>query len=179
MDPEPTPKPELDAETLAFAGRVFQYARLGHADELADLFGQGLPANLRNDKGDSLLMLAAYNGQAEAARIILAHGGDPELANDRGQTPLAGAAFKGDIAMVTLLLAQGALVDGAGDGNRTALMTAAMFNRTEMVDLLLAHGADPDLRDGTGLTAAEMAQSMGAADTPLQLAKAKRPGTSA
>ncbi len=94
MDPEPAPKPELDADTLAFAARVFQYARMGHAEDLADLFGQGLPANLRNDKGDSLLMLAAYNGQAEAARVILAHGGDPELANDRGQTPLAGAAFR-------------------------------------------------------------------------------------
>ncbi|WP_375409194.1 ankyrin repeat domain-containing protein, partial [uncultured Methylobacterium sp.] len=91
--------PALDDETLAFAGRVFQFARMGHADELSELFGQGLPANLRNDKGDSLLMLAAYNGQAETAKVILDHGGDPELANDRGQTPLAGAAFKGDVAM--------------------------------------------------------------------------------
>ncbi len=70
-------------------------------------------------------------------------------------------------------------MDGPGDGSRTALMIAAMFNRTEMVDLLLAHGADPDLRDGAGLTAAEMAQSMGATDTPGQLARAKRPGTPA
>lgn len=179
MDTETPHKPELDAETLAFAGRVFQYARLGHAEELSELFGQGLPANLCNDKGDSLLMLAAYNGQAETARVILEHGGDPELANVRGQTPLAGAAFKGDMAVAALLLAHGAAVDGTGSGTRTALMTAAMFNRTDMVDLLLAHGADPDLRDGTGLTAAEMAQSMGAADTPLQLAKAKRPDASA
>lgn len=119
----PSPdKPELDDETLAFAGRVFQYARMGHAEELAELLGQGLPANLRNDKGDSLLMLAAYNGQPEATRVILEHGGDPELSNDRGQTPLAGAAFKGEIAIARLLLAHGAAVDGTGDGTRTALM---------------------------------------------------------
>ena len=171
---DPTP-PELDDATLAFAGRVFQHARMGHAAELADLFAQGLPANLRNDKGDSLLMLAAYNGGAEAVRAILDAGGDTELANDRGQTPLAGACFKGDIAIARLLIARGAAIDGTGDGSRTALMTAAMFNRTEMVDLLLAHGADPDRRDAAGLTAAEMAQSMGAADTPAQLARAKRP----
>jgi hypothetical protein len=168
------PKPELDADTLAFAGRVFQYARMGHAGELADLFGQGLPANLRNDKGDSLLMLAAYNGQAETARVILEAGGDPELANDRGQTPLAGAAFKGDAAIAKLLLDHGARVDGIGDGTRTALMTAAMFDRTEMVDLLLAHGADPDLRDGTGKSAADMARAMGAQATPDQLDRAPR-----
>ncbi|WP_336485564.1 ankyrin repeat domain-containing protein [Methylobacterium nigriterrae] len=173
-DPD-APKPVLDAETLAFAGRVFQYARAGHAEELAALFAQGLPANLRNDKGDSLLMLAAYNGQEAATRVILEAGGDPELANDRGQTPLAGAAFKGETGIARLLLAHGARVDGTGEGGRTALMLAAMFNRTEMVDLLLAHGADPDRRDGTGQSAAEMARAMGAADTPAQVARAPRP----
>ncbi len=168
--------PALDDETVAFAGRLFQYARMGHAAELAELFGQGLPANIRNDKGDSLLMLAAYNGQAETARVILEAGGDPELPNDRGQTPLAGAAFKGDVAIATLLLVHGAAVDGTGDGSRTALMTAAMFDRTEIVDLLLAHGADPDRRDAAGQSAADMAQAMGAQNTPVQLANAKRSG---
>ncbi|WP_251982402.1 ankyrin repeat domain-containing protein, partial [Methylobacterium sp. B1] len=148
---------------------VFQYARLGHSEDLADLFGQGLPANLRNDKGDSLLMLAAYNGQADATRVILEAGGDPELANDRGQTPLAGAAFKNDLAIAQLLLQHGARVDGTGDGTRTALMTAAMFDRTEMVDLLFRHGADRDRRDASGQSAPNLARAMGAQATPAQL----------
>lgn len=171
-DPNAAP-PALDDETLAFAARLFQYARMGHAEELAELFGQGLPANLRNDKGDSLLMLAAYNGQAATARVILEAGGDPELANDRGQTPLAGAAFKGDADIVRLLLEHGAQVDGAGDGTRTALMVAAMFDRTEIVDLLLAQGADPSRRDASGMSAADMARQMGAQNTPAQLERAQ------
>ena len=126
--------------------------------------------------GDIRLMLAAYNGQAEATRVILDAGGDPELANDRGQTPLAGAAFKGDATIAKLLLDHGAQVDGIGDGTRTALMTAAMFDRTEMVDLLLAHGADPDLRDASGKSAADMARAMGAQATPDQLDQAPRKG---
>jgi uncharacterized protein len=174
MASETNTPPTLDDETLAFAARVFQYARMGHAEDLADLFGQGLPANLRNDKGDSLLMLAAYNGQADATRVILEAGGDPELANDRGQTPLAGAAFKNDLAIAQLLLQHGARVDGTGDGTRTALMTAAMFDRTEMVDLLLRHGADPDRRDASGQSAADMARAMGAQATPAQLDEAPR-----
>ncbi len=161
--------PALDDATLAFAGRVFQYARMGHAEELAELFGQGLPANLRNDKGDSLLMLAAYNGQAATVRVILEAGGDPELANDRGQTPLAGACFKGDLEIARLLIAHGAKVDGEGDGTRTALMVAAMFDRTELVALLLAHGADPARRDASGMTAADMARQMGAGAAASQL----------
>ncbi|WP_036266606.1 ankyrin repeat domain-containing protein [Methylobacterium sp. 10] len=179
MQPEATTpaesvRPELDSETLAFAGRVFHYARVGHVDELAELFAQGLPANLLNDKGDSLLMLAAYNGQVETTRLILEYGGDPELSNDRGQTPLAGAAFKGDMAIVELLLEKGADVDGVGTGTRTALMTAAMFNRTEMVELLLSKGAAPSKRDGNGQSAADLARSMNAADTPFQLEAAER-----
>ncbi|GJE78007.1 ankyrin repeat domain-containing protein [Methylorubrum suomiense] len=168
----PAASPTLDDETIAFAGRVFQYARMGHAEELAGLFAQGLPANLRNDKGDSLLMLAAYNGQAETARVVLEAGGDPELANDRGQTPLAGAAFKGEAGIVELLLDHGAAIDGAGDGSRTALMVAAMFDRVAIVERLLARGADPARRDASGMNAADLARQMGAKETPALLERA-------
>ena len=90
-----TGRPELDEDTITFAGKVFQLARLGHAPDLEELLAAGLPANLRNDKGDSLLMLAAYHGHVDAVAAIVRHGGDPALANDRGQVPLAAAAFKG------------------------------------------------------------------------------------
>jgi uncharacterized protein len=165
--------PTLDEDTIAFAGRVFGYARGGYGEELGELLAMGLPPNLRNDKGDTLLMLASYHGHAEVVRALLDHGADPEIANDRGQTPLAAAAFKGDAATVRLLLERGAAVDGSGGGDgRTALMTAAMFNRADIVALLLAHGADPSRRDARGLTAREAAEAMGAPDTPAQLARA-------
>ena len=166
--------PLLDDETLAFAARIFGYARQGRAEELAELFGQGLPANLRNDKGDSLLMLAAYHGHEAATRVILEAGGDPGLANDRGQSPFAGACFKGETGIARLLIAHGAGVEGEADGTRTPLMVAAMFDRTEIVAMLLASGADPAKRDASGLTAADIARSMGAARTPAQLDAAER-----
>ena len=167
----PSPSP-LDAETLAFAQGVFQHARMGRAQELAELLGAGLPPNLHNDKGDTLLMLASYHGHADTARRLLEHGADPELANDRGQTPLAAAAYQGDTAMVLLLLDLGADVNGSGRNGRTALMTAAMFNRTGIVELLLARGADVQARDTDSLTAETAARIMGAPDTPAQLARA-------
>jgi ankyrin repeat protein len=165
------PSRELDEDTLAFARRVFGYARGGLARELNELLAIGLPPNLRNEKGDSLLMLASYHGHADTVRVLLDRGADPDLANDRGQTPLAGAAFKGDTEVVRLLLDRGAAVDGRSDGGRTPLMVAAMFNRTAIVDLLLAHGADPEARDGAGYDAQAAAEAMGAPDTPGQLAR--------
>lgn len=168
-----TPQSSLDEDTLAFARRVFQLARTGAVAELAELLRMGLPPNLVNDKGDTLLMLASYHSHAELARLLLDHGADPERANDRGQTPLAAAAYQGDVAMVRLLLELGANPEGAGDDGRTALMTAAMFNRSRIVEILLAAGADPGRRDAKGLNAREAAQVMGASDTPAQLARAE------
>jgi ankyrin repeat protein len=163
MQNEP-PKPELDEETIAFAQRVFQHARAGQAQELEAMLRMGLPPNLRNEKGDSLLMLASYHGHVDAVRVLLAHGADPELANDRGQTPLAGAAFKGDMATIQCLLDGGADANGRNEGGKTPLMIAA----------LLARGADLQAQDAGGLTAEALASAMGAADTAGQLAKAAR-----
>ena len=171
--PDAGAPPALDAETLAFAARVFGYARGGQAELLGDLLAQGLPPNLRNERGDSLLMLACYHGHEAAARLLLDHGADPDLANDRGQTPLAGAAFKGDAGIVRLLVARGAAIDSRGEGGRTALMVAAMFNRAEIVRLLLAHGADSGLCDASGLDARTAAEIMGAPDTPGLLPRAE------
>ena len=68
--PAAAPDAQPDDETLAFAARVFDLARHGDALEMRDLLAQGLPPDLRNDKGDSLLMLSAYNGnRALRARV--------------------------------------------------------------------------------------------------------------
>jgi ankyrin repeat protein len=162
----------LDDATLDFAQRVFHYARQGASQELQHLLEMGLPPNLRNHRGDSLLMLASYHGHFDAAALLLQHGADPELRNDMGQTPLAGAAYKGDRDMAQLLLEHGAEVEGASPDGKTALMLAAMFNRTELVSLLLAHGANPHARSANGLTALDAARAMGAPDTPAQLSAA-------
>lgn len=160
----------MDAdEAAAFAAAVFDQARQGDAHMLGRLLESGVPANLRNHKGDTLLMLATYHGHLDAVRVLLRHGADPSIANDKGQLPLAGAAFKGDLGMVRLLLEHGVDPDGCGDDGRTALMMAAMFNRTEIVDYLLQQGADPRRQDVRGIDALGAAQTMGAPDTCAQL----------
>lgn len=160
----------LDAETLEFAQRIFELVRAGDAATLAPLLERGLPANLRNQKGDSLLMLASDHGHIELSRLLLAHEGDPELRNDAGQAPIASAASKGNPDMVRLLLDHGANVEGASPDGKTALMIAAMFNRIEVLKLLLDRGANPTARDDKGMTALDGAREMGAQDTAEHLA---------
>ncbi len=126
---------ELDAGTIAFAHRMFDLARSGATDELAGFVAAGLPPNMTNDKGDTLLILAAYHDHPATVAALLAHGADPHRVNDRGQTALAAAVFRRSRESVTALLAAGA--DPAG-GNPSALETAAFFDLPEMTELLRA-----------------------------------------
>jgi ankyrin repeat protein len=158
-------------EAAQFAEQVFNVARQGDAPMLDKLASSGLPVNLRNHKGDTLLMLAAYHGHLDAVQVLLKHKADPEIRNDNGQSPIAGAAFKGDLAMVKVLVEGGAEVEGSSFDGRTALMMAAMFNRTAIVDYLISQGADPRAKDANGIGALEAAKTMGAKDTTAQLEK--------
>ncbi|MFF0287140.1 ankyrin repeat domain-containing protein [Streptomyces sp. NPDC005262] len=121
-----------DPEVVELATKVFDLARRGETETLAAYVDAGVPANLTNDRGDSLLMLAAYHGHAEAVTALVGRGADPDRANDRGQTPLAGAVFKGEDAVIEALLAAGA--DPAA-GTPSALDTARMFGKADLLEL--------------------------------------------
>jgi ankyrin repeat protein len=172
QEPDDASKQGPDDEMIAFASEVFEVARRGDAAMLDALLHKGLPPNLRNDRGDTLVMLASYHGHADAVRVLLEHKADPDLRNDRGQTPIAGAAFKGFMPVIEVLLDHGADVEGASPDGRTALMIAAMFNRVELVEYLIGRGANPDARDANGVSARDAAEKMGAPDTVARLAAA-------
>jgi ankyrin repeat protein len=123
----------LDAETIDFAHRMFDLARSGTTEELIANVCAGLPANLTNDKGDTLLILAAYHRHPDTVAALLAHGADPARVNDRGQTALAAGVFRQSADIVRTLLAAGA--DPAA-GSPSATETAAFFNLPEMSALL-------------------------------------------
>ncbi|MFJ9812440.1 ankyrin repeat domain-containing protein [Streptomyces sp. NPDC101158] len=128
MSENETPDPEV----VELASKVFDLARSGDAVTLAAYLDAGVPVNLSNEKGDSLVMLAAYHGHAGAVTALLTRGADADRANDRGQTPLAGAVFKGEDAVVRALLNGGANPEA---GTPSAVDTARMFGKTELLDL--------------------------------------------
>ncbi|MCW2877956.1 MAG: hypothetical protein JWQ95_2056 [Sphaerisporangium sp.] len=119
-----------DADVEELATRLFQLARSGQTEQLCAYVDAGVPANLSNDKGDTLLMLAAYHGHADTVGALVSRGADPGRANDRGQTPLAGAVFKKEPGVVRALLDAGA---DPADGTPSAVDTAQMFGHTEFL----------------------------------------------
>ena len=133
---------ELSDEEAAFLHGVLDLAREGRTDELATVIERGVPANLTNAAGDTLLILAAYHDHPGTVRMLLDRGADPDRVNDRGQTALGAAVFRRDPESVSLLLDHGADPEA---GERSAIDVARFFELDEMA-ALLARGGSSDQR---------------------------------
>ncbi|KAI1793674.1 ankyrin [Ganoderma leucocontextum] len=133
----------LPQESLDFAHRMFDAARDNDAELLLQAVDVGLPVNLTNDKGNTLLMLAAYNGHASLVSELLTRGADGNRLNDQGQSPLAGAVFKGHDEVVRALVESGRADPRIG--TPTAIQTARMFKQDELLKTMGA--TDDDFKD--------------------------------
>ncbi|GAA1995820.1 MULTISPECIES: ankyrin repeat domain-containing protein [Nocardioides] len=116
----------MDEQLIDLAHQMFDLAREGHTERLLAYVEAGVPVDLTDAAGNTLLMLAAYHGHAATTSALAARGADVDRLNDRGQSPLAGAVFKGEDDVVAALLALGADLDA---GSPTARATAEMFGR--------------------------------------------------
>lgn len=126
------PAQGVDDEVLEFAQKLFNLAREGEAAQLAAYVDAGVSPDLTNERGDTLVMLAAYNGHTETVRALLERGAEVDRMNDRGQTPLAGAVFKGYGEVVR------ALFEGGADphvGTPSPVETARMFEKEAFLEL--------------------------------------------
>ncbi|KAF1834442.1 ankyrin [Decorospora gaudefroyi] len=124
--------PDLPPAALDLAARLFDLARTGDTTTLQQYVSAGIPKNLTNASGDSLLMLAAYHGHAATAKMLLEHGADANVLNGRGQSPIAGAVFKGFEEVVRVLFEGGADV---GLGRPSAVECARMFRREGCLEM--------------------------------------------
>lgn len=108
--------------------------------------------------GNTALMMAAFKRNMAAAEALLAKGA---AVNRVGWTPLHYAAASGDLEIGGLLLQRGAKVDPVSpkaSGSYTPLMMAAREGQEDFAKFLIEHGANRRLKNGEGLTAAQIAE---------------------
>lgn len=127
QDPSNLPPAALD-----LAAKLFDLARAGETATLQQYVTAGIPKNLTNASGDTLLMLASYHGHAETAKMLLDAGADANVLNARGQSPIAGAVFKGYDEVVRVLYQGGADLEA---GQPNAIDCARMFKRANCLKL--------------------------------------------
>jgi uncharacterized protein len=124
-------EPLSEEQTNQLVVIVTDLAREGRTEELLEFFDHGLPIDVRDQEGNTALMLAAYHGRTETVRALIGRGADVDLRNARDQSPVAGALFKGEDAVVAALVAAGADLDA---GTPSARATAEMFGRTALLE---------------------------------------------
>lgn len=128
---DPASRPaQPDPQLVEVAHACFDFARAGDTERIGAYVDHGVPVDLADAQGNTLLMLAAYHGHAATVTALARRGADPNRLNDRGQSPLAGAVFKGEDEVVRALLAAGADPDR---GSPTARATAHMFGREDLL----------------------------------------------
>lgn len=117
----------------------FDFARQNDFENLSTLLKYKLNPNLKNEKGDSLLMLASYHNALECVDLLLKNGARVDEKNDKNLTPLSGAIFKGYEKIVKRLLESGADVDEKCGGGFSACNFAVLFGRDEILNELLKY----------------------------------------
>jgi ankyrin repeat protein len=120
---------QLTDDELAFLHSTFDMARNGETERLLALVDQGLPADLTDAKGDTLMILAAYKDQDAIVRGLVERGADVNRLNDKGQGALTCAVFRQNEPLTRFLLEHGA---DPRLGAQNALAVTDMFGLPEL-----------------------------------------------
>jgi ankyrin repeat protein len=178
---------------------LFTAVASGNSTEVQSLLDRGMDANSTTQEGQSLLMIAARQGDVGMVRLLLDRKANPNqrtptnetaimfaafqgqgetvkllhsrgaAVNKDGWTPLHYAAFQGHLAICRYLLENKAEINAPAPNGATALMLAARNEHPAVVKLLLQDGADPDRTTDAGATALGWAEKAGSAESVTAL----------
>jgi hypothetical protein len=115
---------------------------------------------------------AAYRGDPEMVKKILATNPDPDVRNGFGATALHEAIWLSSLEVIKLLLDYGFDVNAVVASNGyTPLHYTVWLNKPEAVRLLVQYKADKNIKDKQGLTPLEKARKEGKRDLILALSR--------
>jgi Ankyrin repeats (3 copies)/Sel1 repeat/Ankyrin repeat len=141
---------------------IFDAVRAGDVEKVKALL-QVDPklAEVRTEDGSTALHVAALEGHATIAALLLASKAQVNARGLREETPLHMAMYDGHREMAELLLANQADVNAQNTDGQTPLHLAASKGHRELVELLLSQNADPGARDKAGRTPKAVATEKG------------------
>ena len=100
-----------------------------------------IDVDARGEQGDTLLHWAAFEGNEDMVRRLIAAGANPNARVAQGSTPLHLAAYRGQTSIAEFLIAHGAMVNVKTNAGITPLDWAQRNGHGDMIGLLLAKGA--------------------------------------
>ena len=158
-------------------------AQAGDRDAVSSLLARGANVNAQeNRQRQTALMWAVAAGHPDVARVLIERGADVhakthapagfttaryagiELTAKGGSTALAFAAQQGNVDSARILLEAGANVNERSPDNGSPLVVAAASGNEALALFLLENSADPNVADGSGVTALHYSALRGLAD---------------
>ncbi len=124
---------EEERETLP----LFQAIQRGAITAIEQYLTQGGDVEARNERGQTLLMAAAWHQWPKIVRLLLDNAADPNARDNKGQTPLHHAAVS-SLNSVKLILAAGG--DATARDREGKSVLGAWCYRADQI--LRAHGAE-------------------------------------
>ena len=126
----------------------------GNIELIKQLTDSNIDVNVKRDRGETPLHIAAIFSRYEIAKLLISKGADVNARNDDGFTPLHQAAYSftegpQKIRTIELLISKGANVNSKGESGGTPLDIANTWGREPAADLLRKYGA----KTGTELKA--------------------------
>jgi ankyrin repeat protein len=67
---------------------TFSFARHGRCENMESLLSQGVPVDVRDGHGNTLLAISCQNGNKKIAKCLLRRGANINSRNHKGNTPL-------------------------------------------------------------------------------------------
>ena len=124
-------------------------------------------------EGQTLLMIAAFGGNASLVSMLLELGADVTPLDGFGQSALYLAAWKGHVDAARILLARGADINQRTLKGWTPVLIAAAEGHAATVRMLIDAGADVNVRNRFGRTALMFAAGYGYVPIVEMLLKAR------
>lgn len=161
-EPEQIIKIELQKYNLpAGPEGFFEAAETGNRAAVALFIQAQKNTEIRDNRGWTPLMAAAFNGQNEIIGLLLHHNADVNATDSGGNTALHWAAFGGHSDCAQQLIQHHAKLDAHNNFGWTPLIQATARNHPEVVTLLIDGGVNLDAAADDGYTALHKAAAAG------------------
>lgn len=138
--------------------KIFNAALEGNIEIVKKFLENGFNVNTQNQGGQTLLMLAGFNGHTDMCGYLIKKGIHIETRDSDGRTALMYTSTGPFAQTIEFLLKKGADANAVDTKEHwTPLMFAAAEGQYEVVKLLLDAGADTTIKDVDGDTAESFA----------------------
>lgn len=139
----------------------FEAAEAGNRTAVALFIEAQKNTEIRDNRGWTPLMAAAFNGRSEIVSLLIQHDADVNALDLGSNSVLHWAAFGGHVACTRLLIEHHAKINAKNNFGWTPLMQAVARNHPDIAMLLINSGANLDSAADDGYTALHKAAASG------------------